>query len=175
VAALGGAYHAAALAAFERQGRPLALTDAEAPHPAHPPRQALLCVYRTRRALVHLSAARFGRWDYACGPAHERSHWALGLGLPLFLVDPQIGAYAPLNHARLLAEGVALPLSGAADFGARLADLRRTGALARLAAAGWGRYAIDGFARAAEAVLASDAEAGEHVADGVHAFDQARV
>lgn len=116
--------------------------------------EATLALYETRAELEAVTAACFASLDYVVAPAHERSHWALGLGLPLFALEPAIGSFAPLNRARLLEERVALPLApaDAGAFGTRLRQLQQSGELARMAARGWGRD-IRGFARAAEAVL----------------------
>ncbi|MCE9615194.1 MAG: hypothetical protein K8T26_13025 [Lentisphaerae bacterium] len=147
-----GQYHAQVERAFGLRGQQLAVMDAEAtdlPLPTHP---ATLFTYRTRRGIERVTNRCFPAWDYVCSPAHERSHWALGLGMPLFALDPPIGSFAPLNRARLLAEGVAAPLApaAAATFGPQLAEWQRAGVLSRMAAAGWDRFTINGFARSSE-------------------------
>jgi hypothetical protein len=107
----------------------------------------LLCTYRSRADLNRQTQGWFGSFDYLVAPSHERSQWALGLGLPMFVLDPPIGTFAPLNREALLAAGVARPAdgSGGESFGAALERLRQRGELERMAAAGWGRLAIDGF------------------------------
>ncbi len=118
------------------------------------PPVSVIATYSTREELEALTAAAFARFDYLVAPAHERCHWALGLGLPMFMLEPSIGTFAPLNRDRLLEAGVAEPLPAAAarDFADLLAARRRTGALARMSAQGWDRHPINGFARAAEAL-----------------------
>lgn len=153
VAREGGRFHAHALRHFRGLGLPLVVGSEGL---AGRSTGAELIAYRTRADLVAVTEACVPGVDYVAAPAHERSHWALGLGLPMFIADPPIGSFAPLNRSRLLEEGVAQPLATdeGGGFGARLERLRETGALGLMAAAGWGRHRIDGFAQAAEMVRA---------------------
>jgi hypothetical protein len=113
---------------------------------------ANVCIwpYGSRLELDQLTAATFPEFDVFLAPAHERSHWALGLGLPLLVVAPSIGSYAPLNQLRLLDAQVALTIppdvSGVVDL---LAERHRDGMLVRMAERGWEHHPIDGFDRAA--------------------------
>jgi len=107
-----------------------------------------LITFATRRELAHRTAQLFPEFDFMVAPAHERSNWALGLGLPMFIVGPQIGSYAPHNSCRLLDEKVAV-LINTEDHARNLERLvvgsgsaERLSAMAR---AGWGRHAINGF------------------------------
>jgi len=109
--------------------------------------------YSSRDELNRLTATIFPKLDCFVAPPHERTHWALGLGLPMFIVDPPIGTFAPLNRELLLNEGVADRIAGsseARDFGRRLNGQLGNGELAARALRGWGRYEIDGFAKCAE-------------------------
>jgi hypothetical protein len=115
--------------------------------------RACLCLYESRRDLDALTARFFTQFDYFISPSHERSNWAMGLGLPMLMVGPPIGSFAPLNWQLLLNAGVARPLGHPLDFGAWLAQQQADGALTRLATAGYGRYPIDGFARIVERIL----------------------
>lgn len=98
-------------------------------------------------------AARFPEFDYFVAPAHERTNWAVGLGLPFFWLEPNFGSFAPLN-ARLAQGSVGARSIGsvgeANDFGSDLLALREAGALTEMNAAV--REDIHGFERAAEAV-----------------------
>lgn len=58
-------------------------------HSAH------FALFETRAELEAVTAACFASLDYVVAPTHERSHWALGLGLPLFALEPAIGSFAP--------------------------------------------------------------------------------
>ncbi|HDR00060.1 MAG TPA: hypothetical protein ENN51_07250, partial [candidate division WOR-3 bacterium] len=78
----------------------------------------------TRRAENARTAELLPELDLAVAPAHERVNWAVGLGLPMFLLEPDIGPFAPLNRAHALELGVARPLGDPAGFGTALARLR---------------------------------------------------
>ncbi|HSG80730.1 MAG TPA: hypothetical protein VLC48_00660 [Gemmatimonadota bacterium] len=119
---------------------------------------ALLCIYDDRRELNEYTARLFGRFDYFVSPAHERSHWALGVGLPMFVTEPVIGSYASANREFVLAASVAEVIpdpQAATRHGDRLGELRRTEGLQAMARAGWGRHEIRGFANIAEMLLGS--------------------
>ncbi|MGD8866593.1 MAG: hypothetical protein PVI01_03170 [Gemmatimonadales bacterium] len=115
--------------------------------------EVLLCLYENRRGLDAFTARLFERFDYFVAPSHERTNWALGLGLPMFIVDPPLGSYAPLNRELLLAASVARALEErrvASRFGSRVGELHAAGELTRMAEAGWGRFEIRGFCNIAE-------------------------
>jgi hypothetical protein len=115
-----------------------------------------LVEFDSRAALDREVARCFPRFDYLAAPPHERTHWGLGLGLPMFLAGPDVGPFAPLNRTRLEAAGVARALASGRDaqsFGADLESLRDGGTLRAMAEAGFGRHPIDGFARSAEFLM----------------------
>lgn len=115
--------------------------------------EALLCLGGDRRELDGFTARLFERFDYLVAPAHERTNWALGLGLPMFIVDPPLGSYSPLNSEFSQAASVATVLgsrAAASELGALVGALRADGALERMAEAGWRRFEIRGFFRIAE-------------------------
>jgi hypothetical protein len=108
-----------------------------------------------RAELDRVTVARFDSFDAVVSPPHERSHWAVGLGVPFFLVGPDIVPFAPRNRELLLAAGVAASLdgvAGAARLPALLDDLRAGGVLLRMSQAGGGAP-VDGFRRAAGLLL----------------------
>lgn len=99
-----------------------------------------------------LTAELFPRLDLFVAPAHERTNWAVGLGLPQFILCPHIGSYAPGNAAIATGRGVALEIPDdrtAQILADLIADLRQTGRLAEMAAGGFGQTDIDGFDRSA--------------------------
>ncbi len=146
VARKGGPYARYAKRAFARRGLTLCTRDTQSP-----PGGALLRTYADRAALDRITREHFNELDYVVSPAHERTNWALGLGMPMFIVDPPIGTFAPRNRDILLAHGVAESLTGDGEsFGAHLEQCRREGILAERSAAGWGRYPINGFEVIAE-------------------------
>jgi hypothetical protein len=123
---------------------------------------ATLVAYASRAELDARVAQCFDRFDYFVAPAHERTHWALGLGLPMFVLAPHIGPFAPLNHARLAAAGVAQTLAltrDAAALGESLVKLRSEGKLSSMAASGFGKHPIHGFIRIADFLAAHIANA----------------
>ncbi len=96
--------------------------------------------------------------DVMVAAAHERTNWAVGLGLPMFALLPHIGPFARENFDFAAAQGVCLPLAtqrDAAALGSALDALHRDGGLASMSRAGWGRYAINGAANAAREVLSA--------------------
>lgn len=114
---------------------------------AEPP-QAVICLYNDRRELNEFTERLFASFDYFVAPAHERTNWAVGLGLPMFVLDPPLGSFAPLNREFLLARAVAEVIGDAREasrFGETLGELRGTGALRGMAEAGWGRFEARGF------------------------------
>ena len=111
---------------------------------------AMVVSFENRREENLFTGHLFGRFDYFVAPSHERTNWALGLGLPMFAVGPAVGPFAPLNRDKLVKSGVAEEIvdpAAAGRFGRRLHELRSTGALDSMARAGRGKAAIDGFER----------------------------
>jgi len=115
--------------------------------------EALICLHNGRADLNEFTERLFRSLDYFVAPAHERTNWPVGLGLPMFVLDPPLGSFAPLNREFLLAQSVAQVIGGvreASRFGETLAELRGTGALQGMAEAGWGRFETRGFFKIAE-------------------------
>ena len=112
----------------------------------------LIVRHNSRREENLLTSRLFSLFDFFVAPPHERSNWALGLGLPMFLIGPDIGPFAPLNRRVLLNSGAAQAIEAPMDahpLGARIARLRANGSLTSMAQAGWGHREINGFARIA--------------------------
>jgi hypothetical protein len=114
------------------------------------------CVLRTFESHKEesvLTAGWFSQIDFLVAPSHERTNWSSGLGLPMFVLTPVIGPYAPLNLGLMQKTGCAVAIKSDSDargLGATVADLRKTGRLAAMARNGWGKHNISGFARIAE-------------------------
>lgn len=107
-----------------------------------------LATYKSREELDAKTTELFREFDYFVAPSHERTNWALGIGLPMFILDPPIGPFAPINREALLDAGVAKCIESpdeAAEFAVQLAELRNSGRLSKMAAAGWGKHPILGF------------------------------
>jgi len=91
--------------------------------------------------------------DLFAAPAHERTNWALGLGIPQLILAPHVGSYAPLNAYLALSRNVAIEVTSELDargICTTLDSLRRGGELARMAARGFGRISLEGFAAGAD-------------------------
>ncbi len=119
-------------------------------------RRIVLNSYKSREQLDSLTAEFFNLFDYLVTPSHERTNWALGLGLPMFILEPLIGPFAPLNRAALLDAGVAVSLDStrdASEFAQMLAGLRKSGKLAKMAESGWQKHPINGFQTIADFLI----------------------
>jgi hypothetical protein len=113
---------------------------------------------RSRRAATTAVAGIFPELDAVVCAAHERTNWAVGLGLPMFALLPHIGPFAADNCTFASEQGVCLPLNGTADaarLGDTIAELRRTGRLAEMARSGWSRHAIAGADATARELLSA--------------------
>jgi hypothetical protein len=108
----------------------------------------IIVEFANREEESDLTAKLFPQFDILIAPAHERSNWAAGLGLPIFVLGPDIGTFAPINHWFLLEQGVAFDLHNsqqADELGTVLDKLRQSGDLSNAAQRGFGRYRTDGF------------------------------
>jgi len=123
------------------------------------PEDAALVVWsRDRRNETTRTAELFPSVDVMVAAAHERTNWAVGLGLPMFALLPHIGPFARENFEFASNQGVCLPLASRADaaaLGATVGALRRDGKLTAMAKAGWGRHAITGADAAARELLSA--------------------
>lgn len=130
---------------FEEKGIALKVIDSKEliPHDLPP---ASLVLFNTRREENSLTAKLFNEFDYLVSPAHERTNWSMGLGLPTFILTPNIGPFAPLNAQLMLEAGVANNVgdNSVRNFGKAITALRKNGQLQKMAHKGWGRK-INGF------------------------------
>ena len=96
--------------------------------------------------------------DVFCAAPHERVNWAVGIGLPMVLILPTIGSFAPENRDIVLKSKCGISISGiqeASILGERLCELRDSGGLSEMVKSGWGAFPISGARRTAEALLDS--------------------
>ncbi|MEA2030896.1 MAG: hypothetical protein U9N55_04790 [candidate division Zixibacteria bacterium] len=117
--------------------------------------KTLLVLYNSRREENSSTAHFFKSFDYLVAPAHERTNWAMGLGLPMFIVDPAIGPYAPLNAELLVQSGVGEILNAEIDcqqLGVCVRRYHSNGRLLEMAERGRSRD-IDGFLRIANYLI----------------------
>jgi hypothetical protein len=113
---------------------------------------------RSRQTSTTAVAGVFPNLDVMVCATHERTNWAVGLGLPMFALLPNIGPFAAENYAFASEQCVCLPLKGTADaarLGDTIAELRRTGRLVEMARNGWGRHAITGAEATARELLST--------------------
>lgn len=110
--------------------------------------EAVLITHRNRREENVLTAQLFTEFDFFFAPAHERTNWAVGLGLPMFVVGPDFGSYAPLNHRLLIDKGVAEMLEDedqASQLGEKVHQMKINGILAEMSRRGFQPDRINGF------------------------------
>ena len=108
----------------------------------------ILCLHTNRRTESDLICRFFEKLDFFVAPSHERTNWALGLGLPMFILEPAFGPFSPLNREILLESGVAESLNSTEDsnrFGNMLNELKESRKLQQMSESGWGRQSIAGF------------------------------
>ena len=111
-----------------------------------------LVSYDSRLELDRLTAQRFPILDAVVSPPHERANWTQALGMPFFLVGPDIGPFAPRNRALLLVAGVATEIRScreARELPHRVEELRKSGALLAMSERGCVAQ-FRGFERSAE-------------------------
>ncbi|HOP07073.1 MAG TPA: hypothetical protein PLF13_07270 [candidate division Zixibacteria bacterium] len=148
----GGLLAAQTIQRFGRIGADFLVVTPETPIEGEIPRATLL-LYQNRREEYALTARLFSWFDFVVAPAHERSNWGMGLGLPMVIIGPDIGSFAPLNRRLLLDRGVALEVGTrlkAESLGEKLRRLHKSSVLAAMAEAGWQRHDINGFSSIAE-------------------------
>jgi hypothetical protein len=113
-----------------------------------------------RRSETTLTAEIFPELDAMVAAAHERTNWAVGLGLPMCVLLPNIGPFAPQNFRFARDQGVCLPVGttrNARTLGPHIEELRQAGELRSMAERGYGPLPIGGAAVAATALLAGSA------------------
>lgn len=106
-----------------------------------------LVTRRNRQTETRRTADFLPEMDALVAASHERTNWAVGLGIPFFVVFPLIGTFAPLNFEFADTQGVAYPLKSrheASLLGALIKRLRGNGRLLRMAQHGFGTHNIDG-------------------------------
>jgi hypothetical protein len=157
----------APFSASEKRGCPRSFRSGAVPgvsavrtsHSAVRSSQLTLVSRPTRREDTAAAVRSLPGIDAFVAPSHERTNWALGLGLPMFVLFPMIGTHAEANYRLAFDNGVAYPLQSdddARNLGSSLRRLRTSGALANMARLGFGRFEINGAERIAEMVLSDN-------------------
>lgn len=143
----GKSFWKAAVKTFKKAPYPIHIIDSTDYIPHQLP-TVLVIGYNSRREENIFTAQFFKYFDYLVAPSHERTNWALGLGLPMFIPTPPIGSFAPLNQKTLLNHHVAKLIKSkqeAMNFNVLLSSLQKSGELIQMAQAGWHKYDINGF------------------------------
>jgi hypothetical protein len=96
--------------------------------------------------------------DLFCAAPHERVNWAVGAGLPMIMITPTIGTFAPENLDFVLRSECGIDLSDEHDF-IELADflskLRYSGQLSKMVTAGREIKSVNGAKAIAEDLIAA--------------------
>jgi hypothetical protein len=117
----------------------------------------------SRREENDFTTRHFRQFDLFVAPAHERTNWAVGLGLPMFILAPHIGSFAPRNARIALDRQVAEVIKtreDASQLARRLEVLRRDWTLEKRARAGYRPEDIHGFEVAARKICELETSEG---------------
>jgi hypothetical protein len=115
-------------------------------------RDLWLVTRKTRQAETQRTVELFPKMDAFVAASHERTNWAVGLGLPMFVLFPLIGTFASLNFEFAYKQRVALPLDlldKVTNLGKVISELRQNEQLAQMAKKGFGVYKMNGAWEAA--------------------------
>ena len=111
-----------------------------------------LVTRKTRQAETQWAVELLPKMDAFVAASHERTNWAVGLGLPMFVLFPLIGTFASLNFEFAQRQKVAYPLDSlekAKTLGKIISELRENGQLTQMAQNGFGVHKISGVWEAA--------------------------
>lgn len=117
----------------------------------------LIIVYRkTRQEDTQRAVELIPYLDIFVAASHERTNWAVGLGLPMFVLFPLIGTFASRNFEFAKKQKVVYALDSlekAKNLGGILSELRRSGQLLQMAQNGFGAFGINGTEIAVDYLL----------------------
>ena len=111
-----------------------------------------LVTRKTRQADTQRAVELLPKIDVFVAASHERTNWAVGLGLPMFVLFPLIGTFASLNFEFAQRQKVTYPLDSlekAKTLGKIISELRENGQLTQMALNGFGLHRINGVCEAA--------------------------
>jgi hypothetical protein len=112
----------------------------------------LLVTRKTRQADTQRTVELLPKLDIFVSASHERTNWAVGLGLPMFALFPLIGTFASLNFDFAQRQKTAYPLDSlekAKTLGEIISELRQNGQLTQMVQNGFGLHKINGVEKAA--------------------------
>jgi len=110
-----------------------------------------LVTRKTRQADTQRAVELLPKIDVFVAASHERTNWAVGLGLPMFVLFPLIGTFASLNFEFAQRQKTAYPLDSlekAKTLGKIISELRQNGQLTQMAQNGYGVHNINGVREA---------------------------
>ncbi len=111
-----------------------------------------LVTRKTRQADTQRAVELLPKIDVFVSASHERTNWAVGLGLPMFVLFPLIGTFASLNFDFAQRQKVVYPLDSlekAKTLGKIISKLRENKQLTQMAQNGFGVHKINGVWEAA--------------------------
>ncbi|MGB2696602.1 MAG: hypothetical protein WBD28_01930 [Candidatus Zixiibacteriota bacterium] len=111
---------------------------------------------KTRQAETKRTKKLVPCLDLFVAPSHERTNWAIGLGLPIFVIFPLIGTFSPQNFEFAQRQGVCYPIDSmekAQNLGKIITQLRESNKLSEMANKGFGIHRINGSEIAASHIL----------------------
>lgn len=111
-----------------------------------------LVIRKTRQADTQRAVELLSSIDVFVSASHERTNWAVGLGLPMFVLFPLIGTFASLNFEFAQRQKVTYPLDSlekAKILGKIITELRQNGQLPQMAQNGFGVHKMNGVSEAA--------------------------
>jgi len=107
-----------------------------------------LVTRHTRQQDTQRAVQLLPRLDVFVAASHERTNWAVGLGLPMMVLFPLIGTFASQNFDFAQRQKVAYPLDSAEkaeNLGEILSNLRQKDQLLQMAQNGFGVHSITGI------------------------------
>jgi hypothetical protein len=112
----------------------------------------LLVTRETRQTETQRTVELVPQMDAFVAASHERTNWAVGLGLPMFVLFPLIGTFASLNFEFAQRQKVTYPLDSlekAKSLGKVIKERRQNEQLTQMAQNGFGVHKINGVRQAA--------------------------
>ena len=108
----------------------------------------MLVTRHTRQEDTQRAVQLIPHLDVFVAASHERTNWAVGLGLPMMVLFPLIGTFASQNFEFAQKQKVVYPLDSpekAENLGEILCNLRQGGQLLQMAQNGFGVHTITGI------------------------------
>jgi hypothetical protein len=103
---------------------------------------------KTRQEDTHRAVELIPGLDAFVAASHERTNWAVGLGLPMFVLFPLIGTFASQNFEFAQRQRVMSPVKSVGEarkLGGLLAELRQNSQLLQMAKNGFGMHNVRGI------------------------------